>query len=355
MEQLGLIPVPDIIPAPAWLFLGLDLLTFALHILVINVVLGGSLILLFAKLKKEDMSLQESIGNKIPTSVALGVNFGVAPLLFMQVIYGNLFYSSSVLMATFWIMVIPLLILAYYGAYIHARKFADSAVMAKIAILFSSVFLLYIGFMFVNNMTLMVQPEKWATYFANRDGTILNLGDPTIWPRYLHFLVASIAIAGLFISIIWSLKSRSTQPGAEDKIKAGLKIFGIATIVQVLIGFWFLIALPSEFILQFMGRNIVFSIILLLGFLSAIGAIVTAFVNKLRPTVMMLLVTVILMVITRHNLRSLYLADKFSLDSLELAPQYGVMTLFFVILVIGLVSVGYMIKAALDAKEGRAA
>jgi hypothetical protein len=104
-----------------------------------------------------------------------------------------------------------------------------------------------------------------------------------------------------------------------------------------------------------MGRNIVYSIVLLLGFLSAIGAIVTAFVNKLRPTLMMLLVTIVLMVVTRHNLRSLYLENTFSLDSLELTPQYGVMALFFVILLAGLAVVVYMIKAALDAREGRAA
>ncbi len=355
MDQLGLIPSPDTIPAPAWLFLGLDILTFIVHILVINVVLGGSLILLFRKTESDDQGLYGSLVNKIPTSVALGVNFGVAPLLFLQVIYGHLFYASSVLMATFWILVIPFLILAYYGAYVHAKKYISSALVAKSAIFITSIFLLYIGFMFVNNNTMMVQPDNWSNYFANRDGTILNLSDPTIWPRYLHFVTASVAIAGLFISILWSFRSRISLPGSDEKVKTGLRIFGIATIVQVLIGLWFLIALPSDFILQFMGRNIVYSLILLLGFLSAIGAIVTAFVNKLRPTVIMLIVTVLMMVITRHNLRSLYLSDVFSLDSLVLTPQYGVMSLFFIVLIVGLVMVGYMIKAALDAKEGRVA
>jgi hypothetical protein len=51
------------------------------------------------------------------------VNFGVAPLLFVQVLYGHFFYASSILMAVFWLAVIPLLIAAYYAAYLYGFRF----------------------------------------------------------------------------------------------------------------------------------------------------------------------------------------------------------------------------------------
>ena len=108
MDFTNLIPTAEAIPAPAWLFLGLDVLLFILHILLINVLLGGSLITVFSRLKRKDdlpgHRLHGVLADKIPTTFALGVNMGVAPLLFIQVIYGHLFYSSSVLMAVYWIL-----------------------------------------------------------------------------------------------------------------------------------------------------------------------------------------------------------------------------------------------------------
>ncbi|MBN2090893.1 hypothetical protein JW964_14870 [candidate division KSB1 bacterium] len=359
MDPTKLIPVPDTIPAPAWFFYLLDVVTFLLHILVINVILGGSLLILFSRLRKPTESLNDSftgaIVRKIPMGFALGVNLGIAPLLFIQVIYGQFIYSSSVLMAVFWILVIPLLILAYYGAYFHVRKYETSPTLSIVSIAITSLILLYIGFTYVNNMTLMVQPEKWGAYFNNSSGTILNVSDPTFIPRYLHFVIASIAIAGLFLALIWSFREKKKVAGAAKNIRTGLKIFAIATCIQVVIGLWFLIVLPRDLMLAFMGKNLFYTIILMLGILLGIGSIVMAFMGKLIPTIIHLVATMVVMVISRVNLRSLYLDDVFKLESLELNPQYGVMTLFLVIFVAGLVIVGYMIKLALAANERRGA
>jgi len=49
-------------------------------------------------------------------------HLGVAPLLFLQVLYGRLFFTSSILMAGFWLAVVPLLIVAYYCAYVVAFR-----------------------------------------------------------------------------------------------------------------------------------------------------------------------------------------------------------------------------------------
>jgi len=359
MDLTSLIPSADTIPAPAWLFLALNILFFTIHILLINVILGGSLITLVSRLKSKDDTLDSrlhgSIAGKLPTAFALGVNMGVAPLLFLQVIYGHLFYASSVLLAVYWILIIPLIILAYYGAYIHIRKYDSSAMLSKIAIWISALILLYIGFVFVNNLSLMTQPDRWGAYFENRDGTILNWGDPTLIPRYLHFVAASVAVAGLFMAVIWTSRQKKGAEGAEAKSKSSLLIFGYATIVQIVAGLWYLMIIPREFMLNFMGGNLPATIVFMLGFLAAIGAVATAFANKFRPTLSMLLVTILAMAIMRSQLRAMYLDGKFSLSSLEMTPQYSVMILFFIVLAIGLYAVWYMLKVAFIKKEGRAA
>ena len=359
MESFQLIPSPDTIPAPSWIFLVLDIVTFLLHILVINVVLGGSLILLFSGLRNRETSLESSfqgaIIKKIPTSFALGVNLGVAPLLFIQVIYGHLIYSSSVLMAVYWMLIIPLLIIAYYGAYIHSRNLEKRRTLAMIAIAITSLIVLYIAFMLTNNMTLMIQPEKWSGYFTNRSGTLLNLTEPTLIPRYLHFVTASIAVGGLFAALVWHLRKRKNIEGADQKIKLGLQIFAIATAVQVVVGLWFLISLPSEFMMAFMGQNILYTLFLLVGIGLGIAALITGFLNKFIPTLILLIGTVAVMVINRFNLRTLYIDRFFKLESLELSPQYDVLALFLVIFVVGLLIVGYMLKTALRSTERRIA
>ena len=88
--------------------------TFFIHMILMNFILGGSLLTVWDMLRGK---LEKKASGSIPTLIALTVNFGVPPLLFVQVMYGHLFYSSSVMVAVPWILVIPILILvAAYGA-----------------------------------------------------------------------------------------------------------------------------------------------------------------------------------------------------------------------------------------------
>jgi hypothetical protein len=360
-----LIPIPGAIPAPWGVFEFLDILTFIVHLLLMNMVVGGSIILLFSRLKRSISNGQgaptiggpaEALVNNIPSALALTITFGVAPLLFIQVLYGHFIYSSSVLMAVYWLLVVPLLIIAYYGVYIFARKSGTRGLLPMAVISASCVIFLYVMWTFVNNMTLMLHPENWAEYFNRRGGTILNTGDPTVWPRFLHFLVASVAVAGLISSLIWWIRKKrsNADASADNKVKSGLKIFSYATALQVGIGIWFLVALPREILLKLMGGDPLFTVIFILGFAAVIAVLVTGFLGKLAATSWLLLVTVILMVINRANLRTLYLEPYFSPGSLENTPQYSVMFLFFLVLVAGLAAVGYMLKVSFQTAEGGA-
>lgn len=359
MDAQALIPTPDTIPAQWGVFEFLDIFTFIIHLLFMNVVVGGCIIALFSRLKGTDPPLTESLHgsfvNKMPATLALAINFGVAPLLFIQVLYGHLIYSSSILMAVYWILVVPLLIFAYYGIYIHAKKYVSSRGLSIVSLAVSTVILLYIMMTYVNNMTLMLQPEKWQAYFSNRGGTILNIGDPTFIPRFLHFLTAAIAVAGLFGAVVWYTrikKGTADATRAHEKVKTGLTIFGIATAVQVVIGIWFLISLPREIMLGFMGGHILYTIVLLIGIAAGIAVLITAFLGKLIPTAALLVVTIVFMVINRANLRSLYLGNYFNPASLQLKPQVLVMILFFIVFIFGLAVVGYMFKTAFKPKTG---
>ncbi|MBW1641793.1 MAG: hypothetical protein JRJ76_03035, partial [Deltaproteobacteria bacterium] len=236
MNIENLIPSPDSIPVPwgwFWLFL---MITFFLHLLLLNVTIGTGIISLVKSIrgKENDLKTAKDLGVKLPYAIAFTITTGVAPLLFIQVLYGHFIYTSSVLMASYWLSIIALLLMAYYSAYIYDFKFDALGSSRSIFIAVSVIIFLIVAFFFSNNMTLMLMPEAWKAYFSNSRGTILNLYEPTLYPRYLHFLFASIANGGLFLALLNDFRSRKGNNDSRGNILLGLKWFTFAFIIQTL-------------------------------------------------------------------------------------------------------------------------
>jgi hypothetical protein len=101
------------------------IITLFLHIILMNVMLGTGIIALVNHFRRGSDSepLTREIAGKLPFAIAFTVNFGITPLLFVQVLHGHFFYTSSVLMANFWLFVIAFLISGYYMAYIYDYKY----------------------------------------------------------------------------------------------------------------------------------------------------------------------------------------------------------------------------------------
>ena len=127
MDPSALIPTPDTLPVSWGWFKLLLILTLFLHIILMNVMLGTGVIALVDHFRgKSDLDpLNREISRKLPLAIAFTVNFGIAPLLFVQVLYGHFLYASSVLMANFWLFIIGLLITGYYMAYIYLKYVRD--------------------------------------------------------------------------------------------------------------------------------------------------------------------------------------------------------------------------------------
>ena len=344
------IPSPDPmpLPAPVWLFRSLLLLTFFLHLVVMNFAFGSSVIaLISARRGRQDeyaARLSRQLRSMLPVLVAFTITLGVAALLFVQVLYGQLLYSSSVLLGTPWMAVIPLLIVGYYAFYWSSMR--ESQAGAWIG----CVILLVIGFAFTNNMTLMLTPERWlAFYRVSTAGFHYNFGDTTVVPRYLHMVLGATALGGLWLVI---LGVREQESGYKQWLaRNGGICFSGATILNVMVGFWFLFALPKNVLKVFMGGSGVAAAILGFSVIAAIGAMVHLMlaVNSKkgsRPAVIGIacgILAVALMVLVRDFARAAYLAPYFRPTDLQVAPQWGVIALFLVLFAGGLVTLGWMI------------
>jgi len=336
----SIIPTADTIPVHWLWFEVLLIFTFFIHTILMNFILGGSLLTVWDLLRGK---LEKRASGSIPTLIALTVNFGVPPLLFVQVLYGHLFYTSSVIVAVPWILVIPILILAYYGAYIFVRKAESAPVWSRISLVVTSLFLLYIAFIFVNNNTLAVQPDRWGVYFEDPGGWNLNWSDPTLWPRYLHVVLAALGIGALGRAIFYRF-SNMDEEEKSIQIKRNLKTFGWITLIQLGMGTWFWLSMPREVWKIFMGGSTFATILMVIGWLGALLILHGAFTSRLNWTMVMGALQVMIMVIIRDLARAAYLDGVFNPAQLENVKEFSPLLVFLLVFVIGLALLYYMIS-----------
>jgi len=346
MDPAALIPTPDAIPVPWGWFQFLLLLTFYLHLLFMNVMLGTVIIAFTHHFRCPDSSgmLTREISHKLPFSIALTVNFGVAPLLFIQVLYGHFIYASSVLMAPLWLSIIGILIAAYYTAYIYRYRYdkmTDSRVAATGLI---SCLLLLIGFFFSNNFTLMLHPEAWPSYFDHPTAMLLNFSDPTLVPRYLHFVFASMAVSGLAIALYFHLRQKNGSEQTTTWIRYGCNWFGYATFANFTVGFWLFGSLPQGLINPTSLVGGLFSFFLVIGISTALLAAIYSLRFRVMPALSRILGSIFSMILVREFLRVAYLAPYFSLTDLKIATAYSPLILFLLFFASGLVLIGWMLK-----------
>ncbi|PLW99060.1 MAG: hypothetical protein C0593_04165 [Marinilabiliales bacterium] len=335
------IPQADHIPVGWGWFEVLLILTFVLHLILMNFIVGGSLIAVWETIRGKKTL---KAGNNIPLLIALTINLGVPPLLFVQVLYGHLFYSSSVVMALPWILIIPILIFAYYAAYIFVKQMDKRPVLSKTALFISTAFMLYIGFMWVNNSTLSITPERWSVYFTNMKGSNLNLSEPTLIPRFLHFMVAAVSIAGLGKALWAHFSKKMSDEERQADLKSGLKIFAWGTMVQVAIGTWFWLSQPRDIWMLFMGKSLFHTVLMGISWLLAITMILAAMRKKLWSSVIMAFVIIVIMAIMRELIRIAYLDGIFHPGDLTVAPEISPFIAFLITFVAGLLILWYMIR-----------
>ncbi len=348
---------PTPLPAPAWLFQVLLLITFFVHVLFLNVTLGGAVIaathgLLAKGPETPGRRLGRVSVSLLPASVSFTVTTGVAPLLFVQLLYGQVFYAATVLAAWLWLAIVPLIVVGYYAVYLY--KFEVGAPGG------TRLWLGVAGFCFVAVAlvqvlvnVLQLTPPRWEAV-AIAVGAVFN--DPTVIPRYLHFVLGSLAVAGMFLAVVGVERGSLTpDPFFGWLARRGLLWAVVATALQMIDGFWFLFALPRELLIALVGGQAWPTLHLALGM--GLGFLALILLSGLRePERQRTLVrfaagvvgvTVFAMIGLRDVVRAMYLSPAIRLRALPSATQADVTILFIVIFVLGLGPVAWMIRGAL--------
>lgn len=359
MDPMRLIPYPEVLPAPWWLFYILLVATFTLHLIMANVMLGGGIMALAGEWLKrrgerdKGHCVNREIASKLPMTIALTVNLGIPPLLFLQVLYGNFIYVSTMLMAVYWLSIFVLIILAYYGAYLYSLKFDLLGGSGVWVMSISVLMMLVVGFFFTNSLVIMTDPKIWPTYFDRPSGTLIHLGEPNLIPRYLHFVVSSVAMGGLAMGLLGWWRNRKGESEGEATMTRGLRVYAFATLIQFVVGALYLGTLPNEVLAKAAFKNPAALAAFVVSIATALCSVLYGMSDRPWHTAVTAVATIFLMVLFRYAVQDAYLDRYLSSVKPEVVHQLGPLALFIAAMICGTAVVVYLLKLAL--KPGKEA
>lgn len=326
---------PVALPGPPWLFHTLWLVTLFLHLLLVNTVLGGSLLALGAGgAGAGRLALRRLLVGMNSWAISGAITLGIAPLLFAQVLLGRFFYSATILWAWPWFSLLGLLTVGYYLNYLAKRALAAGREPVGLLALEAACFV-GVALIQVTIHLLHMQPGRWETVAGSGWAA---LADPTFVPRLLHFLLAAAGVTAAVVALWAARWSREPEPVRQGIARFGVRVALGAAALQVVDGVWLLMAVPREVLRAFMRGGAATMVPLTLGILLALGLVAVLALARdplgkprlVRHAVELAVAAIAVMVLTRHQLRDLYLAAARADERLAVQPQWDVFALFLV-------------------------
>jgi len=202
-------------------YVALLIVTFALHALLISFVLAGTAYVAIRGLRGGEDPLAAASRDWLPFALGAAITAGVAPLLFVQVLYQPRFYTANLLLFVRWLAIVPALIVGFYALYLgkSARAAAWSARgRAAVATLALACFV-FVAWSWIEDHALAMQrdPATWAAHYGRG---ALRHRDPTIAPRLAMWLGVAAAV--------WPLGMLYAAPGVASRRLAAIALGGLA-------------------------------------------------------------------------------------------------------------------------------
>jgi hypothetical protein len=355
-------PIP--LPAPIWLIKLLHIVTLALHFVAVEILLGGLLIAVGLSLSRSPAArvTARALARRLTVVMTYVINLGVPPLLFAQVLYGRALYTSSVLIGVYWISVVFVLCATYWLLYQFSARL-EAGKSGWWAGLSAWVLAGYVARMLSTNMTLMLRPEVWRDmYSASAMGAFLPKGDPTLEPRWLMMMAGGLFIGGLWLVY---LAGRSTFTAEEKQFAVGFggKLAALFGLVYLVAGVWAARVQPAV-VKEALSTDSLYHWFAYAGYgwlaLVAIAVLMAGFAGLARTTAtwigwaaaLLALLVELTLVIYRDAVRDVSLLAKgYDVWNRAVVTNWGVVGLFLVLFVGGLVVIGWLISVVARAPK----
>lgn len=336
------LPLYDFLPAPLWLINILHIVTLALHLIAMNFLFGGLVVILFGRIDNrwQNPAVQQYI-SLLPTAMAATITLGVAPLLFVQLVYPRQMYSASIVSGWFWLFIMGAAIISYYCFY--AASFRQKSGRRISYFLWPAlVCLAYVSVVYSSVFTLAEHTDRIHTaYTQSQAGWTIN-PDVGSWIfRWLHMVTGAITVGGFFVG--WLGRE------SDQVHRVGKQFFTWGMATAAIFGFVYLFTL-DKYLLLFMRTPGIWAITI--GIVLSAVALHFYFKKRFVPAAVMVLVSVIMMVYARHHVRLLHLADTYDSSTMQVQPQWPIFVVFLIFFLIAIGLVWYMLRL-LFSKPGR--
>ncbi len=351
LANVSLIPSYDMLGLPIlpWIAQVLMALTLALHWSFLAMTAGGAVAYVVNRYNSvnSDIVVLKGLSTFLPFSLSMAMTLGIAPLLFVQVLYGNFFYTANILMGYIWLGLLVLMIVIFYllhlGFWLTKHQRSVRCVGILILLLFAGSALIL-----SSNATLTQSPQAWEAFRANK-GIVPYLGDATLLPRWTFAIFALLGGGGLFVAI-YSLLQDNTENETHDKTSSKAVLISIIGMAGIVIsGFWASRSLPQATRSSlFSSGESVFAYATAASFVLAFVLTLSSWfkksVLKLGLSAVMFFLGLLATAALRDTLRRISLGKQLNLADISVHSQWDSFALFLVIFILGLMLVGYIIK-----------
>ena len=252
-------PFPFGFPGPTAFYLSLYVLALVVHVLFMNYVLAGAAYLAIRAWRRPPTpypvdpnhsnpaihypaTIAGLISDWLPAMLSGAITAGVAPLLFLQILYQREFYTANLLLFNRWMAILPVLIIGFYALYIvrtdwlaRQRKW-----LKALAFFFPFACIAFVAYSWTENHLLSVEsPEQWRVFYA-RDRQLFYT--PAIVPRLVVWAFGSLPTLCVWLGWqLWYRGAHGDRPPADEHRKlARLAFLGLS--LALVGGIWYYVA-----------------------------------------------------------------------------------------------------------------
>lgn len=210
--------------------------TYVLHIFFVTTAIGSLILGLYGQGRKEENWQRLSrVAIRLATqATGLGITMGIAPLLFVQVIYDPAWYTATTLMGLWTALFIPVVALGYLFLYILYLR-GNLAGVGYVAL----ALLLLAGFIMHSLSNAGLYPSRWVEWYAP-GGAVHTTGERFLGYNPSRFVALLFGQAGLSLGVMlllfaWYFRRREDVPRdflgfvegvARGALRMGALLFG---------------------------------------------------------------------------------------------------------------------------------
>ncbi|NCA71346.1 MAG: hypothetical protein EOM91_14855 [Sphingobacteriia bacterium] len=260
MDALTLNALKDVagVPSHPLIFLILGVVTFTLHMVSVQVMLGAAGLTIWGAFSRDRhwRRLAQSMLLTAKIAVSIAIVLGVAPLLFVQVIYDPFWYVSNVLSAWWVIGFIVILIFGYLLIYVFYglnHHLATEKTRCPGSMILSLLLLLVVGFIMHVLVQQMLSPDLWMSWYAPAgaiDASGTGLHDYDLF-RFAFFVSLSTLVIGAWLiayrRYVGQRADARELAGYLDWVRTlAVRLSLIGGLVSLLLGLAWLMTLPER-------------------------------------------------------------------------------------------------------------